>query len=305
MEQTVTAHYAAIDWGMENFRLWLVSREGQIVAERFTEEGAGSIAPNGFGTVLEKHLENLSVSASLPVLICGAAGSRIGWREASCLSVPARLSEIADHTVRLDGYSRDVRFVAGIARDEPDMADIMRGEEAKLIGSHSGTDTLYLACLPGTHSKWVQVDEGRITRFSTFMTGEMFSVLRQHSTLKRAIEGADEVQPDSADFEHGVKSGYSNPEEFTSHLFSVYAAQLFHHIRPQQSLDRLSGLLIGCEIGGARVRFGQTENLRLIAGPPLVSAYEAALSILKLPSVSVDADSAVVNGLKSIADRIW
>ena len=45
-----------------------------------------------------------------------------------------------------------------------------------------------LFCLPGTHSKWVEVEKGRIERFSTYMTGEVYAVLKQHSILGRMME---------------------------------------------------------------------------------------------------------------------
>ena len=50
-----------------------------------------------------------------------------------------------------------------------------------------------LICLPGTHSKWVEVRNARIERFSTHMTGEVYAVLKQHSILGRMME---EGKPD-------------------------------------------------------------------------------------------------------------
>ena len=74
----------------------------------------------------------------------------------------------------------------------------MRGEETQILGCGvEGT-----ICLPGTHSKWVEVKNGRIERFSTAMTGEVYAVLKQHSILGRMME---EGTPDAGAFAEGVR----------------------------------------------------------------------------------------------------
>ncbi len=59
--------------------------------------------------------------------------------------------------------------------------DVMRGEETQVLGwlaQHPDRQQgRHLVCHPGTHAKWVVVEDGRIVRFVTAMTGEMFAVL--------------------------------------------------------------------------------------------------------------------------------
>ncbi|WP_425414851.1 2-dehydro-3-deoxygalactonokinase, partial [Promicromonospora kroppenstedtii] len=43
--------------------------------------------------------------------------------------------------------------------------------------------------LPGTHSKWVRLDGGRVTGFTTAMTGELYGLLMGDSILARLAEG--------------------------------------------------------------------------------------------------------------------
>ncbi|MBW8637376.1 2-dehydro-3-deoxygalactonokinase [Hoeflea sp. WL0058] len=301
----MTPFYAAADWGTSTFRLWLVSTEGQVIAERNSDQGLAVAATSGFAQILEDHLDALAAPKDLPVMICGMAGARQGWREAPYLSVPAALSDICDNAVEIDGSQRRICILPGVASHDPVTPDVMRGEETSLLGNHADSDTMYLACLPGTHSKWVQIDEGAIVSFSTFMTGELFGLLAKHSILKHAVDGHSQIHRESRYFAEGVKAGYSNPEEITSHLFSIRAGQLLQGRTGQDGYDRLSGLLVGCEIGGARVRFGQTENLRLIASGHLASIYDTAFELLDMPVTTVDAHQAVLDGLGIAARRLF
>ncbi len=301
----MTPYYAAADWGTSSFRLWLVSTEGQIIAERSSDQGLAVAAASGFEQILEDHLDALSAPKDLPVIICGMAGARQGWREAPYLAVPAALTDISGHAVEIEGTSRRIYILPGVASHDPEAPDVMRGEETLLLGNHADPHKMYLACLPGTHSKWVQVDDGAIVGFSTFMTGELFALLANHSILKHAVAGHSQIQRESRHFADGVKAGYSNPEEITSHLFSIRAGQLLQDRTGQDGYDRLSGLLIGCEIGGARVRFGQTENLRLVASGQLASIYDTAFALLDIPVTTVDARNAVLDGLGIAARRLF
>ena len=68
----------------------------------------------------------------------------------------------------------------------------MRGEETQILGvlAASGRgDGLFV--LPGTHSKWARVEAGRIVGFATFMTGEVFAALKDHSLLGRLMAPPD------------------------------------------------------------------------------------------------------------------
>ena len=194
----MTPYYAAADWGTSSFRLWLVSTEGQIIGERSSDEGLAVAAASGFEQILEDHLDALSAPKDLPVVICGMAGARQGWREAPYLTVPAALSDISGHAVEIEGTSRRICILPGVASHDPETPDVMRGEETLLLGNHADTPTMYLACLPGTHSKWVQVEDGAIVGFSTFMTGELFALLANHSILKHAVAGHSQIHQCSA-----------------------------------------------------------------------------------------------------------
>ena len=116
-------------------------------------------------------------------------GSRQGWREAPYVACPAAAADVAQGMIAVDWRDgHRVLLIPGIScRDGQGVPDVIRGEETQIFGAVSGDGGLFL--LPGTHSKWVAVEKGRIISFATFMTGEVFGVLRQHSILGRTMQG--------------------------------------------------------------------------------------------------------------------
>ena len=180
-----------VDWGTSSFRGWLMSADGEALAESRGGEGmlhCAAAGAGGFAPVLRDHLARLGAPAGAPVLICGMAGARQGWAEAPYLKTPTRLDALHEGALRIDAPG-DIRILPGIAQARPDRPDVMRGEETQLLGV-TEPDFTGLVCIPGTHSKWVRIDAGRIVAFSTYMTGELFSVMAQHSILAHAVETA-------------------------------------------------------------------------------------------------------------------
>ncbi len=178
--------FVAVDWGTSSFRGWLMSAKGDVLAESRGGEGMLHCAGTGFAPVLRDHLARLGAPQATPVLICGMAGARQGWVEAPYLKTPTRLDALHEGAVRVDAGA-DIRILPGIAQARADRPDVMRGEETQLLGvldpSFAG-----LVCIPGTHSKWIRIEAGEVVEFATYMTGELFSVISQHSILSHAID---------------------------------------------------------------------------------------------------------------------
>ena len=299
------AHFAAVDWGTSSFRIWLMSQSGQVLAERRSHEGMVHTAASGFADILQAHLHAFGAPPSLPVVICGMAGARQGWLEADYLNVPAKLLDIVDRAVRIDDPQRDIRILPGIAQRNPERPDVMRGEETQLLGGLASHSQSALFCLPGTHSKWVEVQSGSVTGFATCMTGELFSLIRQQSILQHAMGDIDSCDPGNVDFLAGVRDAYDRPSEFSRLLFSIRAGQLLFASAPERNYARLSGLLIGFEIAGCLSDLGETNTIHLIASGRLRDLYEAAFSCLALQFATTDADKAVLAGLFSAAQKFW
>src|SRR5690348_3590600 len=249
-----------------------MSGGGDAIAESRGGEGMLHCAESGFAPVLRHHLARLGAPDGLPVLICGMAGARQGWREAPYLKTPTRLEALHEGAIRPDAPG-DIRILPGVAQARADRPDVMRGEETQLLGV-TEPDFSGLVCIPGTHSKWIRIEAGHVAEFSTYMTGELFAVISQHSILAHAVEAAGPA--DGAPFREGLASAKGAPAGLTASLFRLRAAQLLGFEQRADGAARLSGLLIGTEIADAAQRHGAPKQLRLIGAGPLGRLYEAA-----------------------------
>ena len=300
------AAFAAADWGTTRFRLWLFDATGAVLAERRSDEGLLAAQPTGFAAILERHLGELGAAPELPVILCGMAGAKQGWIEAPYVTVPAAPERIFDAAIRIPGTAREILVVPGLAQRDEAAPDVMRGEETQLAGALAGLGPgRNLVCMPGTHSKWVMVEDGVVTAFQTVMTGELFSVLSAHSILAHAIgAAAPRVEPDSPTFGRGCAAGLSDPGGAGLGLFRIRAASLLHGLKPGDAAAMLSGLLIGAEIAACRERFGAGRPaVTLIASGSMRRLYQRALSQADIQHGCIDADEAVRRGLVAAARR--
>jgi 2-dehydro-3-deoxygalactonokinase len=304
---TGPAAFAAVDWGTTRFRAWLLDVAGAVLAERRSDEGMISLEREKYEEVLEGHLAAIGVGPSLPVVICGMAGSRQGWIEAPYADAPAPLAEVFGKAVAVPGTRRDVRIVPGIAQRDPVRPDVMRGEETQLAGitSFAGGGDL-LVCMPGTHCKWVELSGGAVIGFTTWMTGELFSVLSQHSILRHAVgREPARVAADDPVFGAWLDDALARPEDAVSRLFRIRASTLLAGMQPGQAAAALSGLLIGSEVGSARGRFGSRSEVILVGAGPLGALYAEALRRAGYAPKTVDAEEAVRRGLGEAARAIF
>ncbi|MET0221269.1 MAG: 2-dehydro-3-deoxygalactonokinase [Tardiphaga sp.] len=297
------AAFAAADWGTTRLRVWLLDAAGVVLDERRSDEGMLAAQPDRFAAILERQLADMGADASLPVIVCGMAGARQGWIEAPYVTVPASLDSIFGAAVRVPGLARDVRIVPGLAQRDPAAPDVIRGEETQLAGAVSKLGGgKHVVCMPGTHSKWVTLDDGSVTRFQTFMTGELFSLLSAQSILRHSIGGDAEVRADSDAFVTACRAALADASPLETKLFRIRAATLLQELTPDEAANRLSGLLIGAEIAAARVIFRMNGGkVVLIASGGMHDLYAAAIGLAGYDIVAVDADEAVRAGLISAA----
>ena len=232
------------------------------------------------------------------------AGARQGWVEAPYLKTPTRLDALHEGAIRIDGPG-DIRILPGIAQARPDRPDVMRGEETQLLGV-TEADFTGLVCIPGTHSKWISIEAGRIVEFSTYMTGELYSVIAQHSILAHAVEAEGPAPVDSRPFREGLSAAMAAPTSLTASLFRLRAAQLLGFEQRADGAARLSGLLIGTELADAHgTDHGPLRSVRLIGAGALGRLYGAALAGQGLEVTTVDAEQASRLGLAKAALAIW
>lgn len=290
---------AAVDWGTTRLRIWLLDAGGNVLGERRGDDGLITAREKGFAAVLEDHLAELGTPLALPVVICGMAGSRQGWVEAPYVDTSAPMTAILEGAVRVAGAGRDIRIVPGLAQRTAGFPDVMRGEETQLAGAGLSTSGRHLVCMPGTHSKWVEVEDGAVASFGTWPTGELYSVLGAHSILRHSLgENPQPVAAESAFFRDWCLSALNEGGDITSRLFAIRAAGLLHDLKAGDAAACLSGLLIGGEIASARRRYRHTSApVVLIVSGSLGKLYTAALRIAGIPVTEIDADQAVRSGL--------
>ncbi len=207
-------------------------------------------------------------------------GSAQGWIEAPYARAPADVRTLAAHGVRVpSGLGPDVLIAPGVIFDAPDRSpDVMRGEEIQIAGAVAAEPSLAeRTCfvLPGTHSKWVLVEEQWIVSFATYMTGELYAVLREHSILGRLMS-TEPADPNASElaFAKGLEAAReSSPGDLPHQLFAVRALGLAKRLPGNALADYLSGLLVGHElVSGLSASRTARES-----GAPLVLIGDAAL----------------------------
>lgn len=305
----MSAGFVAVDWGTSSFRAWLMTRRGQVLGESRSSEGMLYAAQAGFAPVLSAHLARLGAAEKLPVLICGMAGARQGWFEVPYADLPAPVATLAAAAIRLpdsalgDLAGRDIRILPGLARRDVARPDVMRGEETQLLG-------LVLAgaegqiCMPGTHCKWARLWCGAVVEFQSYMTGEMFSLLSGHSILRHAMPETQNIDRDDPDFIQALDETMGDAGRASEALFALRAGDLLGLGTRQAAQARLSGLLIGAEVG-RQLAAHDMAQVTLVGQPGLGPLYAAALTRGGSRVIYADAEEATRQGLKAAASEIW
>ncbi len=264
-----------LDWGTTTLGGYLIGDMGTVLAERPAKAGILHIQGGAFADALRELAGDwLAANESLPIVASGMIGSRQGWAEVSYVDIPAGAGDLTLY--RHDGFDRPVHIVPGLARRDADgVPDVMRGEETQIFGAHTDTMQDGLLLLPGSHSKWALVTDGLITWFATFMTGELFAALKDHTILGRMITGD---RDDAAAFARGVKYGYGATGNL-QRLFSARTLALFGELPETGVAAYLSGLLIGAEIAEAQALVQDADAMiTIIADPDLEHRYFTALA---------------------------
>ena len=280
------AAWIAVDWGTTHLRAWAMAESGTVLAEAASDDGMGGLARAEFGPALARLTAGWP--GDVPVIACGMVGSRQGWAEAPYVTVPCL--PLARALARVPDAPR-VRIVPGLKQPAP--PDVMRGEETQIAGFLAlNPDWDGIACLPGTHAKWVQISAGEVISFRTFLTGELFGLLSDRSILRHSLT----EDWDEAAFAAAVGEGLARPERLAASLFTLRAGPLLGLADPAAGRARLSGLLIGAELAAAR-SYWLGQQIAVIGEGPLARTYAAALDTQGAPATLADGAAMVRAGL--------
>ena len=289
-----------IDWGTSSFRAYLVKSDGTILERSESARGILTIAKGEHEALLTQMIGAWRSAGALPILMSGMIGARQGWREAPYAQCPAGLQEIATAMATIETKALGaIGLVPGVSTLGRDGApDVMRGEETQILGALAATNRAEgTFVLPGTHSKWARVEAGRIMSFATYMTGEVFAALKEHTILGRLMEAGSE---DQSAFVEGVRAAarLERPGDVLHAIFMTRTLGLFDRLKPGQLSDYLSGLLIGAELlSGAQ---GAREAI-VIGSPALTARYCAAGDVLGMALRPAPEDCAPLGQLALLA----
>lgn len=288
---TIIADWIAVDWGTSTMRAWAMGAGDKVLARISSGKGMGQLQPHEFEAALIDAVGGwLDGGHRTPVIACGMVGARQGWREAAYAEVPTTPIAAAMTRVPASDKRIDVFIIPGVCQREP--ADVMRGEETQIAGYVALEGDSGVVCMPGTHSKWARVEGGRIVRFRSAMTGEIFALLAEQSVLRHSVAGADW---DGAEFAGGVETALGDPAILTQ-LFSIRARDLLDGTGNGASRARLSGLLIGSELAGT-TDFWREGAVSLIGASRLAALYREALEIAGGEARLLDGEDMTLAGL--------
>ncbi len=263
-----------VDWGTTSFRAFRMTRDGSIRDRRAGPRGIINVPDNRFADTLREEIGPWLAAGEDHVLLSGMIGSRQGWKEAPYVPCPAGAPEVAAALAEIEFDWAQVKLVPGLsATDEAGVAEVMRGEETQVFGVLTAMGGTGLACLPGTHSKWVRVEDRRIIGFTTHMTGEAFSALRGHTILARMMR---EGPSDGAPFDRGVRRA-GDPGGLLHHIFGARALVLAGGLAETDAAAYLSGILIGHEVRAA-LHGQRGAVVHVIGAPDLTALYARAIS---------------------------
>jgi 2-dehydro-3-deoxygalactonokinase len=292
------------DWGSTRLRLWRLD-DGKVADRR---EGPGIVGlDRPPAEVLLEHLTPWTDGGAGHLTLCGMAGARGGLCEVPYTPCPTGIPQWADSATSLTLEDVSIVIAAGAACDRGHgLRDLMRGEETQVFGAMRVDPALtsgrHVLVLPGTHSKWVTVEDGAIAGFRTFLTGELFARLHGSSLLPANAAGSPVLSP--GDEDDGFAAGQSaarRGESLLSDLFLARTAQVDAGRSQAWAKGFLSGLLIGTECV-AMAEVGASP-VRIIGAPDLAGRYVAALNHLGATGEPLDSDACTLSGLGILHER--
>lgn len=283
--------FVAVDWGTSNRRVFEIAG-GAVVATR--EDDMGILNCKDFpGEVAAIR----AAAGEAPVLLAGMIGSNRGWVEVPYVAAPAGLAQIA---AAVTWVQPGVGIVPGVSYSEGNTADVMRGEEVQVLGALAlGEVGDGLLAHPGTHGKWIEVEDGRIRRFRTVMTGDVFAALKAKSILSDLLQGEAGT---GAAFVAGVDHGLAHGD-LLAELFSVRARVLLGSGLKEDAASYVSGLLIGNEVS---IGLGRRREpiVPVIGTAALAERFAVALDRAGRTARIVDGEDAFVAGMIAIMGAV-
>ncbi|MEM9438295.1 MAG: 2-dehydro-3-deoxygalactonokinase [Pseudomonadota bacterium] len=297
--QAQKADWIAVDWGTSRLRAWAMTASGAELWSGASDKGMGVLKPEHFEGALLDVVAPMLGTGPLDVIACGMVGSRQGWVEAPYASAPCPALPEGFAKPQTQNPLLRVHVIPGVKQEKN--PDVMRGEETQIAGFLALNDNWDgIVCLPGTHTKWAEVSAGEIVSFRTFMTGELFALISDHSVLRHTI--APTGWDDDA-FGEAVTDAMAKPEQIAASLFTLRAADLLQGLEGHKARARLSGLLIGAELAAARP-YWLGQQVAVIGATAISQIYGSALAAQGVPATIADGPRMTLAGLTAAYKKL-
>jgi len=287
--------FIAVDWGTTNRRAYVIDASGARADEFEDHKGVLSVPAGGFPDAVAEIRARLG---DKPLLLAGMIGSNRGWKEAPYVPCPVGIDDLA---AKLVWVGEREAIIPGVSYLGQGRADVMRGEEVQLLGAVAAglVSRDALACHPGTHNKWALLRGGVIHLFGTVMTGELFSLLKEHSILADLLQGPVEVNDA---FKQGIRQVFER-DMLPADLFGARAKVLLGQMNKDDVPSYVSGLLVGTD-----VRIGLTwplaARIPVLGRKELTQLYAAAIEQAGREAIELDGEECFLAGINEIAKRI-
>lgn len=288
-----------VDWGTTSLRAVLADEHRQQVAALETADGITTVPKGQHEAVLMAALAPwFAAHGNLPLAALGMITSRNGWVEVPYVSCPAGPEQLSRGTIRRKlPNGSDLVFLPGL--QDPlrgPFPDVMRGEETQIVGY--GLEKDITVIIPGTHSKWASVKAGKISGFQTFVTGEIFNLLINHSFIARGS-----TQPpvdDGSAYLWGLNEA-KHSVAMSSLLFSARTGTLAGKLSADQLRSFVRGLVIGQEFRQAQDAGWFVENgqATIVGNDGLNDLYTQAAAIFDL-KVSMGTEDDLTRGALAV-----
>mgnify|MGYP001239915873 CR=1 FL=1 len=264
--------WVALDWGTSNFRAYLMDNN-HVIDQVSTQEGMKFVDQNEFKKTLIKNIDAWNNKFDIKVVIAsGMVGAKQGWIEVPYINSPCDIRNLNFKSLKiLDDVK--IHILSGVSQFNP--SDVMRGEETQIAGFLlNNIDFNGSICLPGTHSKWVNLNSYNIQEFTTFLTGELYEIVKKYSILNHSLNTAeldDEIVKSAA------KLIIENPSFISNKLFEIRAENLLKNSSQISNNSKLVGYLLGIELSGSR-NYWEDKDLVIIGSSNLNKYYELILN---------------------------
>ena len=290
--------WIAVDWGTSTFRAYLV-QNNEVSDTIETKDGMKFVKSHLFEqtllSLIDRWLDNDKITE---ILASGMVGSKQGWEEAPYQKTPCNLKSLNYITPSLKDNRISLKIFSGVCQiNQP---DVMRGEETQIAGFLNENPNFNGSiCLPGTHSKWVEIKNNNIVKFKTFMTGELFEIISKNSVLMHSVK-AEKI--DKMELLKSVDEILQKPELFSNALFQLRADDLINSKDHTIYKSRLSGYLLAVELLGS-MEFWKNNDIILIGNQDLIEMYQFILNKNVKSIKTFLSSDMVLKGLKNFKNE--